>query len=304
MIKYFINYQYKMISKSTIQHLRIPFSFFLMPVFLFALAMNFQMANTFNAIVTFVVLHLFVYPASNGYNSYFDKDEGSIGGLKTPPKVTKDLYWAGLAFDVIGVLLAILVSFSFALMVFIYGMVSKAYSHPSIRLKKYPFLSWFTVGIFQGAFTYLMVSSAILDGGFEIWASDFVYYPALLSTVLLLGSYPMTQIYQHEEDRERGDITISIWAGIKGTFILTAALFSVAVVGFYFYFKNYQTLDALWLLLVFLAPVFGYFSFWFFKVLKNEKAANFEHTMRFNMISSLCLIAYFSYWCWGFLIFF
>jgi 1,4-dihydroxy-2-naphthoate octaprenyltransferase len=271
-----------------------------MPVFLFALAMNFQMANTYYAIIAFVVLHVFVYPASNGYNSYFDKDEGSIGGLKEPPKVTKDLYWAGLAFDTIGVLLAMLVSFPFALMVFIYGMVSKAYSHPSVRLKKYPFLSWFTVGIFQGAFTYLMVSSAILDGGFEVWTKDFIYYPALLSTILLLGSYPMTQIYQHEEDSQRGDITISIWAGIKGTFILTAMLFLVAVVGFYFYFKNYQTLDGLWALLIFLAPVFGYFSFWFFKVLKDEKEANFEHTMRFNMISSLCLITYFSYWCWAF----
>lgn len=30
----------------------------------------------------------------------------------------------------------------------------------------------------------------------------------LLSSALLLGSYPMTQIYQHEEDTKRGDKTI------------------------------------------------------------------------------------------------
>jgi 1,4-dihydroxy-2-naphthoate octaprenyltransferase len=49
-------------------------------------------------------------------------------------------------------------------------------------------------------------------------------YPALLSTCLLLGSYPMTQIYQHEEDARRGDKTFSLLLGIKETFIFTAVI--------------------------------------------------------------------------------
>jgi hypothetical protein len=61
-----------------------------MPVFLFALAISPNISGP-RLLVVFAVLHLFLYPASNGFNSYFDKDEKSIGGLKNPPKVEKGL---------------------------------------------------------------------------------------------------------------------------------------------------------------------------------------------------------------------
>ena len=76
--------------KSTLLHLRIPFSFFLLPVFLFAAAIV-DVFDWGNFWMLFFILHFLVYPASNGYNSYFDKDEESIGGLKNPPKVSKEL---------------------------------------------------------------------------------------------------------------------------------------------------------------------------------------------------------------------
>ena len=43
-----------------------------------------------------------------------------------------------------------------------------------------------------------------------------VQIPAILSSLLLFGSYPMTQIYQHEEDARRGDKTLSLKLGIQG----------------------------------------------------------------------------------------
>ena len=105
-----------------------------MPVFVFAWAVN-TGVDLSNLIIVFVSLHVFLYPASNGYNSYFDKDEKSIGGLKHPPKVTKDLYWISLVFDAIAIVMGFVISWQFATMLFIYGLVSKAYSRPSIRLK-------------------------------------------------------------------------------------------------------------------------------------------------------------------------
>ena len=87
-----------MLSRSTILHLRIPFSVFLMPVFLFAFSQMPQ-ASWVNVALVIVAVHLFLYPASNGFNSYYDKDEDSIGGLEKPPAVTNDLLWASLAFD-------------------------------------------------------------------------------------------------------------------------------------------------------------------------------------------------------------
>src|SRR5690554_7006697 len=44
---------------------------------------------------------LFRSPASNGYNSYFDKDEESIGGLETPPPINKALLHYSFFFDAI-----------------------------------------------------------------------------------------------------------------------------------------------------------------------------------------------------------
>lgn len=281
-----------MISRSTILHLRIPFSVFLMPVFLFALGISIK-PPIFNIVLVFLVLHLFIYPASNGYNSYFDKDEKSIGGLKNPPKVSKQLYYVSLLFDLMGILLAFLVNWQFALMVFIYGMISKAYSHPRIRIKKFPWGSWFIAGLFQGFFTLWMAYAGINATGLTVIFRPEVYIPAILSSVVLWGSYPMTQIYQHEEDAKRGDITLSYKLGIKGTFIFTAGIFLVATVGFLAYFFILNQVYMFYAFLLFMMPMLIFFNVWFMKVLKNPTNADFDHTMKLNIISSLALSAFF-----------
>ena len=109
--------------KSTVKHLRFPFSYHLMPVFLFALSQsaNFNWPNT---MIAFLILHLLIYPSSNGYNSYQDKDETSIGGLKHPPKVTENLLYATLFLDVTGILCALLVSVNFSILVLLYVFIS------------------------------------------------------------------------------------------------------------------------------------------------------------------------------------
>ena len=89
--------------KKALPLLRIPFSIYLMPVFWFGLSALRGPWSGWRALGVFVVLHLLAYPASNGYNSYYDKDEGSIGGLKTPPKVTPELLHLVWAFDVLAV---------------------------------------------------------------------------------------------------------------------------------------------------------------------------------------------------------
>ena len=125
-----------MIQKSTILHLRIPFSFYLMPVFCFATAVA-QPDDWMKVFGVFVILHLLVYPASNGYNSYYDKDEESIGGLEKPPPVDKELLYVSLVLDALAVLLSLFISYWFALGIFIYGMVSNEYSYDKTRLKKF-----------------------------------------------------------------------------------------------------------------------------------------------------------------------
>ncbi len=277
--------------KSTLLHLRIPFSYFLLPVFLFALAVSASTAWKEVALV-FFILHLLVYPASNGYNSYFDKDEGSIGGLKVPPKVTVELYWVSLLLDLIALLLGALISWTFVFMVFVYGLISKAYSHPSTRLKRYPIYGWLAAGVFQGYFTFI---TCLVGFGLDwqaIWGLSF-QIPAVLSSMLLFGSYPMTQVYQHAEDLQRGDITISIKLGILGTFHFTGAFFTLSVLGFCWYFLQFYSLWTTGIFLLFLAPVLVFFLWWYWLVRKDRLQADFDRTMRLNMISASCFNVFF-----------
>ena len=202
--------------------------------------------------------------------------------------------WVSLVFDVIAVGLGFLLGWRFALMLFIYGLASKAYSWDKIRLKKLPIIGWLTVGFFQGAFTYLMCSLALNHWGFEELLAIQVWLPGLLTSVLLMGSYPMTQIYQHEEDSRKGDRTLSLMLGIRGTFYFTAIFFLFANAGFYFYFSMYHSLLHFLLFQVLLLPTLLYFGWWYLRVHRDPEAADFKSTMRLNVISSLSMIAYFT----------
>lgn len=283
-----------MLAKSVLLHLRFPFSFFLLPVYLFALGVSPNFSEP-RIIWSFLIIHVLLYPASNGYNSYFDRDEKSIGGLKNPPPVSKPLYFVSLVMDGLAIFLALKISILFAAMLFIYGMVSKAYSHPFIRLKKYPIIGWLVIGLFQGFFTFLMSYEGLNALGLHNLTNLSVLTPALLSSVMLLGNYPMTQIYQHEEDNKRGDKTISIMLGIKGTFVFTAVFFALATVGFVWYFATYHAVKYAWYFLFSLAPVVVFFFAWFILVIKDERKADYQKTMILNFISSLCLNAFFVY---------
>ncbi len=282
-----------MFSQSSLIHLRVHFSYLLLPVFLFSLSLS-PNPDGGRMFWVFLIVHFFLYPASNAYNSYFDKDEKSIGAIRNPPPVERGLYYLAITFDLFAIVLGYLkISFLFASMLLIYGLVSKAYSHPSIRLKKYPVTSWLITGIFQGFFTLLMCYVGLNDFGLETVLKPHILTPAVLTSLILLGSYPMTQIYQHDEDARRGDITLSIKLGIRGTFYFTALIFTLAAAGFVFFFIQYYQLKYAWQFLLALSPVVGYFLVWFSVVVKDESKADYSHTMWLNFISATCLNIFF-----------
>ena len=278
--------------KKALPLLRIPFSIYLMPVFWFGLSALRGPWSGWRAGGVFVVLHLLAYPASNGYNSYYDKDEGSIGGLKAPPKVTPELLHLVWLFDALAVAGAALLSWPFAGLVVVYLLISKAYSYEGIRLKKYPLLSTLVVVIFQGAFTLLMTQVGVGASTTQLFEKTNLLL-ALVSTLFLCGSYPLTQVYQHAEDAQRGDRTLSLRLGIRGTFIFAAVglLAGAAALGLAYWLR--QEIRPLLLFLVATGPVVVLFGRWAWLVWHDESAADFEHTMRMNQVSSLCLSAAF-----------
>lgn len=286
-----------MFKKATWLHLRIPFSYFLLPIFLFAISLSPNLSEL-NLFLLFIILHLFIYPASNAYNSYFDKDEGSIGGLKNPPKVDKNVLHIAHIFDTLGLLLAFYFfpgNWNLVLMILVYVLVSRAYSHPMVRLKKHPILSWFIAGFFQGAWVVWLVYIGLNNFSFSSIFKPHVLIPGLLASAILWGSYPMTQVYQHEEDAKRGDHTLSIRLGVLGTFHFTAICFGIAAAAFVWYFANYHQLRYGLHFLLAMSPVLLFFGWWYLKVRRNRDAADFKNTMRLNFISATCLGGFFLY---------
>jgi 4-hydroxybenzoate polyprenyltransferase len=270
-------------------HLRVPFSFFLLPMFWFAISQS-TAPDLTKSIIVLLVVHLLLYPASNAYNSYFDKDEGSIGGLETPPPVDKDLYWVSWVLDGIALLLGMFVNWPFVLYLLVYGFVTKAYSHDRIRLKKYPILSWFLISILQGGLTYIMTYISINDLPLSAITEPKLLFGGLLATLNLMALYPVTQVYQHEEDARRGDMTISRMMGIRGTFVSAVILYALSLIGFYTYFDgSYVVL----LYLAFLFPAVVFFLRWFWLVYRDSSLANYRTTMRMMWISSIGLNSFF-----------
>ncbi|AYL98654.1 UbiA family prenyltransferase [Mucilaginibacter celer] len=279
-------------TRSTLAHLRFVFSVFLLPVYLFA----FSQADTVKpatAWLVFFIWHALAFPASNGYNSYFDKDEDSIALLAKPPEVDISSYYFSIFLEVLAFLLGFLVSWQFAFAVLIYGIMSKLYSHPATRLKKYPFISFLTVFIFQGCFIYYTTYAALSGMNlFSHWDIGFVI-PGAISSCLIGASYPLTQVYQHEEDSRRGDKTLSIVLGYKGSFIFSGALFACGIALSYWYWHLAGMLLNFYFFLVCAAPIFIFFNYWFYKVGKSTDNANFKNAMRMNFISSGCMLIYF-----------
>ena len=282
----------RMLTRSTLLHLRVPFSFFLLPVYLFALSISVEYTLS-DALLVFFIIHFLLYPASNAYNSYFDRDEGSIGGLEHPPPVDRQLYGISLLLDAAAIVLGMLVSLPFAIMLLAYGLVSKAYSHPSVRLKRYAVVSWLVAGFFQGFFTFIMVYQGVNQASFVELTQPVVWQGAALTSLMLWGSYPMTQVYQHEEDIRRGDRTLSYRLGVRGTFHFTAAVFSLVAIAFFLYYHRWFSTVEGGLFVLFLLPVLAYFGLWYRKVAARPEYANFRGTMRLNLISGTCLNAFF-----------
>jgi len=276
-----------------IKLLRIPFSIFLMPVFWLALV-NLNSPDAVKVLHVFVLIHLLLYPASNGYNCYFDRDEKSIGGLKHPPTVNAFLLPLVLIFDLLALIYAYLIQEGLLIFIAVYLLISKAYSHPKIRLKKYPLIGAIVVSVFQGAYTYFTVQYGAIGNLEQLWTPDNLTL-AICSSIFLLGTYPLTQVYQHEEDRSRGDQTLSLLLGIKETFYWALIFFSLGLAILSWWILQHRTVDEFFIFIASTSPVLLYFGFWFWKVLKSPLAADFDHAMRMNLISSVALSSGFIY---------
>ena len=272
-----------MLHRSTIQLLRFPFSYFLMPLFWFSLSFV-NHIDWVNAAIIFFLLHVLLYPASNGYNSYMDRDEASIGGIEKPMQPTRQLFLVTIVMDVLAACLSFMISKWFAAAFIFYIICSRLYSYRGIRLKRFPVIGYLTVILNQGALTFFMVYH-----GADKNLTLHVPVEGLIAASFLIGGfYPITQVYQHEADRRDGVQTISMLLGKKGTFIFCCIMYALAFLVLFFYYTKLQQLSSFVVLQIFFIPVLVFFVRWVLKVWRNEQLADFKHTMQMNWLASTC----------------
>ena len=284
-------------------HLRLQFSLLLMPVYLFALSQTI-IVSYINALFVFIILHVLVYPASNIFNSYYDTDQGSVGGLKSPPPSNKRMLWIANIFDTAALTLSLVLTVEFTVLLLCYILASRLYSYKPIRLKKYPYMGLIIIFIFQGGFTYYMTTYGVfvLNTSTQHLSEFFLsgirindIYFALLATSFQIGAvYPLTQIYQHKSDLADGVTTLSYTLGYRGTFLFSGVMFGIATLFYYLHFEQ-TDITSFYLFTIAQIPIIGYFVYWASKVWKNTKYADYKHTMYMNTIASLVLTLFFIY---------
>ncbi len=254
-----------------------------MPVYWFALSFV-KDINVVNAVIIFLIIHVLVYPSSNGYNSFMDRDTTSIGGIKNPLQPTKQLFIFSVIMDVLSVLLSFIISPLTAGCIFIYIMFSRLYSYRKIRLKKYAIIGYLVVILNQGGLIFYTVFNAVnIDKN-----TTAPWLGMLCATLLIGGFYPITQIYQHKDDSADNVKTISMLLGKKGTFIFCSIVYAIVFALLFYYYSFIHWIHLFIILILFFLPVLIYFTVWFLQVNKNISNADFKHTMRMNKLASAC----------------
>ncbi|MBK9301341.1 MAG: UbiA prenyltransferase family protein [Bacteroidetes bacterium] len=276
--------------KSILQHLRFPFSILLLPAFLFSYYfVDIPTPQPFTFGLLFFILHFFVYPASNAYNSTQDRDEGSVGLIKNPLPIHNNLLMVTYVFDVLAILLAVWINGQTAILIAVYILASRLYSYRKIRLKQYPIIGFLTVFICQGALLFFIVQSAFNPDLCLHASFSNTLLPAFITSLFIGSMYPLSQIYQHEQDKRDGVKTISAMLGYRNTFLFSGVQFLLASILISYLFLK----DAHWYALVvygiFQMPIILFFLYWFYKVMLNNHEANYTNTMRMNIISALCM---------------
>lgn len=219
-----------------------------------------------------------------------DRDETPIGGLAKPLQPTRQLYRVSLLMDALAVLLSFSISLPFTLGILLYILASRAYSYRGIRLKQYPVVGFLTVFAFQGAAVFWLTYHGVHPD--RTVAVPLV--PMIISSCLIGALYPLTQIYQHEADREDGVQTISALLGKRGTFVFSMILFLSAAGLLFSWFDSLQAVNLFYIFLLITLPVVSFFIYWMVKVYRDENAADFKHSLRMNVIATFCTAGYFT----------
>jgi len=156
-------------------------------------------------------------------NSAFDRDEGDVAYLKAPPRPPRGLALFALLLLLGGGVLTWWLPVTYR---WLYGasvLMSIGYSVPPFRFKAVAGVDWLINMVGFGTLTpwagwAITGRSLDLEHGLLFWG----FCP------LFAALYPLTQIYQRDEDRARGDRTLVLHLGVTTSLRLALGLTATA----------------------------------------------------------------------------
>ena len=265
-------------------HLRLMFVAILVPIFLWG---GFVSAGLLSASfwLGFILFHVSLYGGINALNSYYDRDEGPIGGLKNPPKVDRSLFYLAWGIQILGLILTFFLPLGFRLIYLTVMAMSVLYSHPATRLKGHPLGSSLIVASGQGWLPYWAGWIAGGAGAFSLFTLKGIL-GGMAITFVTLGLYPLTQIYQVDSDRAKGDRTLAVWLGVKASFrfaLAGIALSGICIVSLlWLYVHPLQGLVLLGYFVVLWTVVYR----WGRNFQPTNRMGNYNMVMRLNLVNS------------------
>lgn len=265
-----------------LQQTKLLTSLVYLPVFLFAVSQTHDI-NWIHTAFFFVVMFVLVQPSIQMQITYANMQLSKCDIAET--QHAKKLFKTSTAMDGLAVVLsAIILSLEVGAGVLTYLLLSKLHNSNPIRLKKYAIISWLLTMTLQGVLLFALTQYATA----KIMLITNVF--ALQACAFFIGFvYPLTQMYTHVEDGNRGDLTMSLRLGIKGTFTLSLVLFWVAVSFMGLHFYNTKHLFHFYLFLLFLSPVAAYFFWWRKNIKLQPLVANYTFTRLFVIINTVCM---------------
>ena len=156
-------------------------------------------------------------------NSAFDRDEGDIAYLRRPPPPPAHLASFGFGLMTLGLLGSFLLPAEYRAAYALCLGLSVLYSVPPFRLKAVPGADWVINMWGFGTLT-----------PYAGWAATGVSLDQIDGLVLLAfcplfaALYPLTQIYQLEEDSRRGDRTLALMLGVRRSLLVSLGAAGVA----------------------------------------------------------------------------
>jgi 4-hydroxybenzoate polyprenyltransferase len=212
---------------SFILHLRLKFQLLVAPAAFLLGSLFSNGSRPVEIVVQFFNVHILLLGGATVFNSFYDRDEGPVEGLRKPPPMKPWMLYASCAIQLIGLIVSFQggLPLGIAYLVSILGF-SFGYSHPAIRWKGRPIFSLFVIGAFGAITPFLM--GFFSGGGLR---PPMPAFAAMIGIALVVvAMFPLAQAHQIEEDKRRGDLTFSARYGTPGVKRLFETCYPLGIV--------------------------------------------------------------------------